>query len=100
MELNPDFTFLAEVGRQYRLTNFLWNKGEWRKNMLTRRERRAYVRRYGRDNLEGLKLGIHNFSEKAFFNSAKRRKAAAILREMANCMDEVVRIIEKGVQAV
>ena len=94
MELNPDLGFLAEVGRQYRLTNFLWNKGEWRKNMLTRRERRAYVRRYGRDNLESLKLGIHNFSEKAFFNSAKRAKAAAILREMAGCMDEVVRLVE------
>jgi len=100
MELNPDLAFLTEVGRQYRLTNFLWNKGEWRKNMLTRRERRAYIRRYGRTNLEGLKLGIHNFSEKAFFNRRKRAKAAAILRKMAGCIDEAVRIIEKGVQEV
>ena len=98
MELNPDMAFLTEVGRQYRLINFLWNKGEWRKNMLTRRERRAYVRRYGRHNLEGLKLGIHNFSEKAFFNRRKRVKAAAILREMANCMDEAVHILEEGIQ--
>jgi len=96
MEFNPDLAFLAEVARRYRLTNFLWNKGEWRKNMLTRRERRAYVRRYGRDNLEDLKLGIHKFSEKAFFNGAKRAKAVAILRKMADCMDEVVRLVEEG----
>jgi len=100
MELNPDMAFLAEVGRQYKTINYLWNRAHWRRDVLDRKERRAYAHRYGRSNLESLKLGILNFSDKAFFNRRKRKKAVALIREMASCADEAVRILEEGALGV
>lgn len=39
-EMNPDFTFLEQVRKQYRITNYLWNGGYWVKDVHSARRTR------------------------------------------------------------
>jgi DNA-binding transcriptional MerR regulator len=75
-ELNPDFAFLEDVIKQYKRTAEIWNndKGE---------------------DLEALGGGF-NVTLEALQNIEKRRKIASKIRECAEVMDDVVRILNKN----
>ena len=95
-ELNPDFTFLEEVRRQYRTMGLLW----WSKYKADDGFPEEYAKLHGGlpDNLEDLNAGIFHCKIKSLQNPKKRAKVVAVIRQCADCMDEVVRIIEQGVK--
>ena len=73
--LNPDMTFLDEINKLYERTAKIWNNDN------------------GKD-LEALGGGF-NVTLEALQDKEKSGKIAAKIREAADCMDEVVRIIEE-----
>jgi hypothetical protein len=89
MVLNPDFAFLEAVREQYRETSYMW-MGMY--DNLPPPDGAA------RDNLEALGGGF-NVTLEALQNPEKRAKIAALLRKFADCMDEVVRILNDGLKA-
>ena len=120
MKLNPDLSFLKDVCYQYRVTGMLWNSREdgWylydcpknhgepcRKDQGCRNckqltpEQAEYKKRYkGVKDLEKLGGGFNVKLKTLQKPSRKRAKIVAVIRQCADCMDEVVRIIEQGVQ--
>jgi hypothetical protein len=92
-ELNPDLTFLEEVRKQYRITNYLWNGGYYVKDVHTPDEREEMVERFGDYNLESLggawSVTLENMQDKE-----KCTLIAKQIRRFADCMDEVVRILK------
>jgi 3'-phosphoadenosine 5'-phosphosulfate sulfotransferase len=61
-------------------------------------EQAEYKKRYkGVKDLEKL-CGGFNIKLKTLQNPRKRAKIVTVIRQCADCMDEVVRIIEQGVQ--
>jgi DNA-binding transcriptional MerR regulator len=77
MELNADFSFLKDVGGQYRKMAKMWNNDNG-------------------EDLEALGGGF-NVTLEALQDKEKRGKIAAKLRKFAVCVDEVVRIIKEGI---
>ena len=75
-ELNPELTFIDDLHRLYKRTADIWNNDN------------------GND-LEALGGGF-NVTLEALQDKKKRSKIAARLREAAECMDEVVKIVEKN----
>lgn len=75
-ELNPDMTFLEDIGRLYRRMAQMWNNDN------------------GRD-LEALGGGF-NVTLEALRDKEKRAKIAEVIRKCADCTDEVVRIIREN----
>ena len=94
-ELNPDFTFLEDVRKQYRITNYLWNKGYWNKDVHSPAEREEMVRFYGNDSLETLG-GAFGCKLETLQDKQKRAPIVEQLREFASSMDEVVRILKEN----
>lgn len=72
-ELNPDFAFLEDIGRQYRRTAEIWNNDN------------------GND-LEALGGGF-NVTLPNLQDKTRRGKIAAKIREAASCMDKVLEIL-------
>ena len=72
-ELNPDFAFLEDIGRQYRRTAEIWNNDN------------------GND-LEALGGGF-NVTLPNLQDKTRRGKIAAKIREAAACMDKVLEIL-------
>ena len=95
-ELNPDFTFLENVRKQYRITNYLWNGGYWSKEveeMSSPEEREEIKRIYGTENLETLG-GAFGCNLETLQDKEKRTLIVKQIRRFADCMDEVVRILQ------
>ena len=81
-ELNPDMTFLDEISALYRKMGGMWGGETPEKGCL-----------------EKLGGGF-NVSYKTLQNMKKRAKIVAKIREFADCVDEVVRILEEGIQGL
>jgi hypothetical protein len=79
-ELNPDMGFLEEVSRLYKRIADIWNnnKGE---------------------DLEALGGGF-NVTLEVLQDKDKRRKIAAKIRECAEVMDEVVRVLNENLKEI
>ncbi|MCL2106003.1 MAG: hypothetical protein FWH26_02935 [Oscillospiraceae bacterium] len=95
MELNPDMAWLKEVYRQYRIMGMLWigSEGNDEKQQQFQKE---YEKQHGKvTTLEKLGGGF-NVSYKTLQNKKKRAKIVARIRVFADCADNVVRILEKG----
>jgi hypothetical protein len=90
-ELNPDLTCLEEVRRQYTRTGCLWNSTGWGN---TQEDRDDAARLFGPDSLESLGGGF-NITLEALQDKDRRAKIAAKIRQLADCMDEVVRILNE-----
>jgi hypothetical protein len=92
-ELNPDFTFLKDVRRQYRITGLLWNAHHESSDGFAE----EYVSLNGGvvDNLETIGGGF-NISLEALQNPIKCSKIVETIRKFADCMDEVVRILHEN----
>ena len=97
-ELNPDFTFLKDVRKQYRITNYLWNGGHWIKDVHTPEEREEMRRLYGDENLETLG-GAFGCKLETLQNEKKSASIIKQIRRFADCIDEVVRILNKNLPA-
>ena len=80
-ELNPDMGFLEEVSALYRRTAEMWG-GESDQN--------------DADSLEALGGGF-NVTLEAVQDKEKRGKIAAKIREFADVTDEIVRVLNKGI---
>ena len=94
-ELNPDFTFLEDVRKQYRITNYLWNGGYWIKNAHSFEEREEMKRLYGDNNLETLG-GAFGCKLETLQDKEKRALIVKQIRRFADCMDEIVRILNEN----
>lgn len=79
MELNPDFSFLNEVCKQYRKMADMWNQDT--------------------ESLEALGGGF-NVTLEVLQDKAKRGKIADKLREFADCVDEIVRVLNDGIGSI
>lgn len=77
-ELNPDLTFLEEVGRLYRRHEEMWNNDN------------------GKD-LEAIGGGF-NVTLETLQNKEHRSKIAAKLREFAEVTDEIVLVLKQGIE--
>lgn len=77
-ELNPDMDFLEEISRLYKRTADIWNNDN------------------GKD-LETLGGGF-NVTLEVLQNTDKRNKIAAKIREAADCVDSIVKIIETNLE--
>lgn len=97
-ELNPDFTFLEDVRKQYRITNYLWNGGYWIKDVHSPKEREEMKELYGDYNLESLG-GAFGCKLETIQNKEKRSFIVNQIRKCADCMDEVVRILTNNLTA-
>jgi hypothetical protein len=93
-QLNPDFTFLEDIRRQYRITGLLWNAHHEAHDGFAA----EYAKQHGGapDNLEALGAGIFNVSLETLQNPEQRAKIIATIRKFADCMDEVVRILREN----
>lgn len=96
-ELNPDFTFLEDVRKQYRITNYLWNGGHWVKDVHSPEERAEMVRLYGDYNLETLG-GAFGCKLETLQDKEKRSLIVKQIKRFAECMDEVVRILNENLK--
>ena len=94
-ELNPDFTFLEDVRKQYRITNYLWNGGYWVKDVHSSEEREEMKRLYGEYSLEKLG-GAFDCKLETLQDEEKRALIAKQIRRFADCINEVVRILNKN----
>lgn len=94
-ELNPDFTFLEDVRRQYRITGMLWNAEHEAGDGFAA----EYARLNGGvpDNLEAIGGGF-NITLEALQDPEKRSKIVATIRKFADCIDEVVRILTENLK--
>jgi len=90
-ELNPDFAFLEDVRKQYRITNYLWNGGHWMINVHSSEELEEMKRLYGDTTLEKLG-GAFGCKLETLQDKENRALIAKQIRRFADCMDEVVRI--------
>lgn len=95
--LNPDFTFLEEVRKQYRITNYLWNGGYWIKDVHSPKERDEMKQLYGDYNLETLG-GAFGCKDETLRDKEKRELIVKQIRKFADCMDEVVRILDENLK--
>ncbi len=94
-ELNPDFTFLEDIGKQYIITGLLWN-GNYDTNDAFAVE---YVKSHSdvvTDNLETIGGGF-NITLKALQDKQHREKIASTIYKFADCMDEILRILSDNV---
>lgn len=94
-ELNPDFTFLDDVKKQYRITGLLWNaKHEAGDGFAT-----EYMKQHGNlpDNLEAISGGF-NITLEALQDKTRRERIVSTIRKFADCMDEVVRILNENLK--
>lgn len=98
-ELNPDFTFLEEVRKQYRITNYLWNGGHWIKDVHSPVEREELKQLYGEYNLETLG-GAFGCKLETLQEKEKRVLIVNQIRKLADCMDEVVRIVCENLKQI
>ena len=89
-ELNPDFTFLEDVRKQYRITNYLWNGGHWIKDVHSPEEREEMKRLYGDYNLESLG-GAFGCKLETLQDKEKRSLIVKQIRRFADCM-EIIKI--------
>lgn len=96
-ELNPDFTFLEDVRKQYRITNYLWNGGYWIKDVHSPEEREEMKQLYGDYNLETLG-GAFGCKHETLQDKEKRTHIVKQIRKLADCMDEVVRILNDNLK--
>ena len=94
-ELNPDFAFLEEVRKQYRITNYLWNSGYWIKDVHSPEEREKMKRLYGDYNLETLG-GAFGCKHETLQDEEKRALIVKQIRRFADCIDEVVRVLDEN----
>jgi len=94
-ELNPDFTFLEAVRKQYRITNYLWNSGDWIKDVHSMEEREEMERLYGDITLEKLG-GAFGCKKETLQDIEKRALIVKQIRRFADCIDEVVRILNEN----
>jgi len=92
-ELNPDLSFLEAIRKQYRIMNYLWNGGHWIKDVLTPKEREEMMRLYGDYNLESLG-GSFGCKLDTLQDKEKRGPIVKQLRRFADCVDEVVRVLD------
>ena len=94
MELNPDFAFLADVIKQYRITGLLWNAHHEAGDGFAAKymEEHGYVP----DNLEALGGGF-NITLETLQDETKRNAITATIRKFADCIDEVVRILNENI---
>jgi AraC-like DNA-binding protein len=93
-ELNPDFIFLEEVRKQYRIINYLWNGGYWIKDVHAPEEREEMKRIYGDVSLETLG-GAFGCTPETLHDSKKCSAIANQIRKCADCIDEVIRLLTK-----
>ncbi|WP_058303599.1 helix-turn-helix domain-containing protein [Gorillibacterium timonense] len=96
-ELNPDFTFLEDVRKQYRMMNYLWNGGHWIKDVHSPEEREEMKQVYGDDNLEALG-GAFGCKNETLQDKEKRDLIVKQIRRFADCMGEVVRILNDNLK--
>lgn len=96
-ELNPDFTFLEDVRKQYRIINYLWNGGHWIKDVHSPKEREEMKQLYGDYNLETLG-GAFGCKHETLQDKEKRTLIVKQIRNFADCMDEVVRILNENLK--
>lgn len=94
-EMNPEFSFLEEVRKAYRITNYLWNGGHWGKDVHSPEERVELEQTYGSDTLESLG-GAFGCKLETLQDPEKRTPIVKQLRRFAGCMDEVVRILNEN----
>lgn len=94
-ELNPDFTFLEEVRRQYRITGLLWNAEHEAGDGFAAEYKR--VNGGVPDNLESIGGGF-NITLEALQNPEKRSKIVRTIRKFGDCIDEVVRILTENLK--
>ena len=78
-ELNPDLAWLDEVKALYRRTGQMWNND-------------------GGKDLEALGGGF-NVTLDVLQDKERRAKIAEVIRKCGDCMDEVVRIIERNAES-
>lgn len=95
-ELNPDFDFLRDVRKQYMYTAYLWNGGYWN-DVFSQEDRGSVADLLGKDNLESLGGGF-NITLEALQNKERRNKIIATIRKFADCMDEVVKLINANIK--
>ncbi len=98
LEMNPDFTFLEEVRKEYRITNYLWNGGHWVKDVHSQEERDEMMRLYGDYNLETLG-GAFGCKLETLQDKTKRAPIVKQFHRFADCMDEVVRILNENLRS-
>ena len=94
-ELNPDFAFLEDVRKQYRITNYLWNSGYWGGSSFTQEEREDMIRLYGTETLETLG-GAFGCKLETLQDKEKLALIVKQIRRFADCIDEVVRILNEN----
>lgn len=94
-ELNPDFTFLDDVKKQYRITGLLWNAQHEADDGFAA----EYMKQHGNlpDNLEALGGGF-NITLEALQDKTRREKIVSTIRKFADCMDEVARILNENLK--
>ena len=94
MELNPDLAFLDDVIKQYRITGLLWNAHHEADDGFAAK----YLEEHGNlpDNLDALGGGIFNVKLETLQDKEKREKITATIRKFADCIDEVVRILNEN----
>jgi len=97
-ELNPEFTFLEDVRKQYRITNYLWNGGSWVKDVHSPEEREEMIALYGELTLEKLG-GAFGCKKETLEDPKKRALIVKQIRRFADCMDHVVRILNENLSA-
>jgi len=95
LELNPDLAFLEDVCRQYRITGMLWNSREDSDGFA-----KEYAKQHGKAKDLAKLGGGFKIKLKTLQNPRKRAKIVAVIRQCADCMDEVVRILEKEVRGL
>jgi len=117
LDLNPDFTFLEDVCRQYRITGFLWDirdcgwylydcpkkygkpcmsdQGCRNCKQLTADQAEDKKRYKRARSLEKLGGGF-NIKLKTLQKPRKRAKIAAAIRKCADCMDEAILLLQLG----
>lgn len=96
-ELNPDFNFLKDVRKQYMYTAYLWNGGYWN-DVFSEEDRDSVAELLGNDNLEALGGGF-NITFEALQSPERRGRITAIIRRLADSMDEVLRILKDNLHA-
>lgn len=120
LELNPDLAFLRDVCRQYRITGLLWSQKDssWylydcpkchgqpcrseqgcqNCKQLTA-DQAEDKERYGKvKDLEKLGGGFNIKLKTLQRPSRKRAQIVAVIRQCANCVDEVVKILNENMQ--
>lgn len=91
-EICPEYSFLVEIRKLYRMTNYLWNGGHWVKDVHTPDERAEMVRLFGEATLESMGGGF-GCKYETLCDKALRSPIVRQLRRFADCIDEVVRIL-------